>query len=428
MSRKFNVKSAMETIPIRTDGLSFSSSKNSHGRESSGVIVIGANYRALGVVRGLGRLGISVWVLKEATEMLAVASRYAKRIFEWPANNDCEKIELLLNLATKHDVKGWLLIPTDDEGARLIAQHYEVLAEHFALTTPSWDVLRWAYDKRLTYALCRNVGVDCPWTVCPTSRDEVATLDCPFPAIIKPAYKPHLNRLTAAKAWCVTDRRTMLASYDEACGLVDPAILIVQELIPGDGEAQFSYVALVKDGQPLASLVAKRIRQIPMDFGRFSTYVETTNEPAVIKPACRLLNEIRFTGIVEVEFKWDKRDGLYKLLDMNPRVWGWYTLCAGAGVDFSYLLWLMMQGEEVPTVRSIPGVGWIRFTADLPVAIGQMLKRRLSLGTYIKSLFRAREEAIVAFDDPVPALLELPHMLYKMGKRSLPSFKRVITS
>jgi D-aspartate ligase len=385
---------------------------------------MGANYRALGVVRSLGRHGICAWVLKETDEILAALSRYTRRSFEWPAGADREKIEFLLNLVRQHDVKGWLLVPTDDEGARLIAQYHDILGEHFNLTTPPWDVLRWAYDKRLTYTLSRKVNVDSPWTACPVSRKELAALHCQFPAIIKPAYKPHLNRLTAAKAWRVSDRATLLAAYDEACKLLDPAILMIQELIPGSGDSQLSYAALVKDGQPLASVIARRLRQIPMDFGRFSTYVETTDEPAIVEPACRLLSEIRFTGIVEVEFKRDPRDGLYKLLDINPRIWGWHTLCASVGVDFSYLLWLMVRGERVPSVppaSSLAGVGWTRFAADLPMAIGQMLRGHLGIRSYLRSLRRVREDAIFALDDPVPAFLDLPHMAYKMGKRVLPS-------
>ena len=77
-----------------------------------------------------------------------------------------------------------------------------------------------------------------------------------------------------------------------------------------------------------------------MDFGRFSTYVETIDQPEIDGPARQLLKAIRYTGVVEVEFKRDPRDGCCKLLDINPRVWGWYTLCARAGVDFTRLLWL----------------------------------------------------------------------------------------
>ena len=93
-------------------------------------------------------------------------------------------------------------------------------------------------------------------------------------------------------------------------------------MIPGGGEAQFSYAALCLEGRPLASAVARRTRQAPMDFGRSSTFVETVDEPGVVEPALRLLQASRFTGLIEVEFKRDPRDQRFKVLDANPRVWG----------------------------------------------------------------------------------------------------------
>src|SRR5439155_25366729 len=148
------------------------------------------------------------------------------------------------------------------------------------------------------------------------------------------------NRLTAAKAWRVDSRHELLARYEEAIGLVSPEVLMVQELVPGSGEEQLSYAALCAEGQPLASIVARRTQQYPGDFGRASTFVETIDEPAVVSSSLPLLEAMRFTGLVEVEFKRDPGTGRLKLLDVNPRVWGWHTLGAAAGVDFSYLLWL----------------------------------------------------------------------------------------
>jgi predicted ATP-grasp superfamily ATP-dependent carboligase len=46
----------------------------------------------------------------------------------------------------------------------------------------------------------------------------------------------------------------------------------------------------------------------------------TVDEPKVAEPAIRLLEAVGFTGIVEVEFKTDSRDGQYKVLNVNPRV------------------------------------------------------------------------------------------------------------
>ncbi len=192
---------------------------------------------------------------------------------------------------------------------------------------------------------------------------------------------------------------------------------MVQELIPGGGESQFSYTALCRDGQPLASLTARRVRQTPMDFGRASTFVETVDDPATSAIAARLLGALRYTGIAEVEFKRDPRDGNLKLLDINPRVWGWQSLCGAAGVDYPYLLWLLTIGEPIPATKAAVGVRWVRMSTDAPTAIREVLRGRLSLREYLRSIRPPLAPAIYASDDPLPGVLETPLLAYLVGKR-----------
>src|SRR5207245_5409883 len=96
--------------------------------------------------------------------------------------------------------------------------------------------------------------------------------------IIKPSSHEQFNKFTAAKAWPADDLQTLTARYDEATAFLPSQMLMIQEIIPGGGETQFSYAAICLEGRPLASLVARRSRQIPMDFGRASTFVETRSE------------------------------------------------------------------------------------------------------------------------------------------------------
>jgi predicted ATP-grasp superfamily ATP-dependent carboligase len=383
-----------------------------------GAVVLGGDYRALGVVRSLGRRGVPVWVVRHGDDALAAMSRYASRRLPWPRAGERAQVGHLLGLADE-GAHGWALIPTADETAMLIGRHHDELASRFRLTTPRWDTLRFTYDKRLTYALGEELGLDIPRTLYPRDRRDLLMADLPWPVILKPAFKERLNRLTAAKAWRVDGRDALLRRYDEACTLVSPEILMVQELIPGGGEAQFSYTALCAEGDVLASLIARRRRQYPPDFGRASTYVETVECAPVATASLSLISSLRWTGLLEVEFKRDLRDGRFKLLDANPRVWGWHTLGARAGVDFPYLLWLANRAEPVPATRARTGVRWVRTTTDLPAAAQEILSRKMSLRSYLQSLRGPLEGAIFARDDPAPAVAELPLLLLIVVRRLL---------
>ncbi len=385
----------------------------------AGAVVIGGDYRGLGVVRSLGRRGIPVWVLYDE-HRLASTSRYAQRSFAWPTTSaPTEQIAYLLRLAERHQLDGWTLFPTADETAALVARHHAQLSHYFRLTTPPWQVLRWAYDKRLTYELAANLGIAVPWTRYPCDRATLADLECPFPVIVKPAIKPESNALTIVKAWRADNRRELLDRFDAACQLLDAELLMIQELVPGGGEDQLSFAALCVAGKLRARLAARRVRQFPMDLGRASTFIETIDDRALESIATRLLGAMRYSGLVEVEFKRDPRDGRPKLLDVNPRIWGWHTLGQRAGTDFAYLQWQLSHGEPCPNVHARPSVRWVRLTTDVPVALREVAGGRLAPGTYLRSLRGPLEYAVLATDDILPALAEVPQTLLQSATHGI---------
>jgi D-aspartate ligase len=379
-----------------------------------GALVLGADYRGLGVVRSLGRHGVPVWVLTQPGETLAAHSRYVRRSLRAPHDGRA-RVDALLALAD--EIPGWALVPTTDEDAALVARNHDELAAAFTLTTSPWEELRWAYDKRWTYRLADACDVPRPWTARPLVRVEVEALDPPFPLVLKPSVKPEFNRLTAAKAWRVDTREELLARWDEAVTFSRPEHLLVQELVPGGGETQFSYAALCRGGFPIATITARRTRQYPADFGRASTFVETVDAPDVVELGQRVVARLKLTGVVEIEFKRDPRDGVLKLLDANPRVWGWHTLGAAAGVDFSYLLYRLVSGENVQPAAAAPGYRWLRLSTDLPTSLREILGGRLGVREYLGSLRGPRASAILAKDDPLPGLLELPLLASVLVRR-----------
>lgn len=389
--------------------------------QAGGALVMAADYRGLGVVRSLGRRGIPVWLLKQGGHLVASTSRYVRRNIPWPHSDDHHEVDLLLDIAAKHNLKHWVLFPTDDHAVALVSRHHALLSTQYRLTVPPWEHLQCAIDKRLMHRTAAELGIHQPWTVWPRNPQELAALDCPFPVILKPATRLGLNSLAVPKAWPVHGRESLRARFHEASGIVGPANLMIQEIIPGGGETQFSYAALCKDGRSLASIVARRTRQYPIDFGQFSTFVETVDEPQIIAPAERMLAAMRFTGLVEVEFKKDPRSGEFKVLDINPRVWGWHTLCARAGMDFPYLLWLLVNDQPIPPVHGLAGERWVHPAADLPAAFQEIRSGRLSFREYLRSVRRPIESAIFAWDDPAPGLFDLPLFACSLAARLLRS-------
>src|SRR5215470_16898706 len=107
------------------------------GARPVGALVMGADYRALGIVRSLGRYGIPVWVLKRREHLLASFSRFVTRSLLWPVDDEGSRVEFLVKLANQYGLRGWVLFPTDDEMVGLIARNYELLHQYYRLTTPA---------------------------------------------------------------------------------------------------------------------------------------------------------------------------------------------------------------------------------------------------------------------------------------------------
>lgn len=388
-------------------------------RTSPGALVIGSNLRALGIARSLGRRGVETWVLSSRDDdPVARASRFVTRSLRVPGDS-ASAVDAVLSAAARHRLVGWTLFPTDDESAAAIARVYEALAERFALTSPGWDTLRYAYHKRLTHCLAQKVGAAYPWTRYPRTLVEVAELECPFPVILKPNAKPEENRFTRAKAWPVSDRPSLMAGWAEAAGLMGPDGVIVQELVPGDGEGQYSFASLCQEGVALASLVARRTRQYPRDFGHSSSLVETLEAPEIERLGRLVVEALGWNGLVEVEFKHDRRDGSYKLLDINGRVWTWHALGSRAGVDFPYLAWRLSQGLPIEPVKAQPGVRWVRLATDIPSALSAVRAGELSLRDWAASLRRPRQGALMCWDDPLPLLADPVLTLWRTIRRGV---------
>jgi D-aspartate ligase len=373
---------------------------------AAGALIVGGAHVSIAVARSLGRQGIPVWLL--ANHPIPSYSRYVKRSFPWPGADHAEGVSSIIDLAKKHNLQGWVLIATGDQDMRLIAKNHALLSQHFRVATPDWDTIQWAYDKRLTYQRAAELGIDFPASFQPRGSAEVERLECRFPVILKPAFRKGIDEFTQAKAWKADDRAQLVSLYKRAASLVGNDAIIVQEWIPGGGEAQFSYAALCERGEPIVSLTARRSRQHPIDFGRSSTFVESIEQSEVEELARRFLKSLNYTGVVEVEFKHDSRDGHYKLLDVNGRFWTWNGLGQLAGIGFPYLAWRQAMGMDVSPARAQPGVAWMHASRDIMAAYGELTAGSLSLGKYLRSFGQRLTFANFAVDDPMPAIVELP--------------------
>lgn len=383
-----------------------------------GAIVLGGDYQGLNIVRSLGRQGIPVCVIDDE-QSIARYSKYCSHFVKAARlRTDEEIIQALLDAARRFPIAGWILYPTREEMVAAISRFRRQLSQTFRVPTPAWDAVQCAWDKRRTYQLANKLDIPTPCTMTPTNIEELESIDAVnFPLAIKPAIRERFVYATRSKAWRADNREELRALYKKAVDLVGPGEIMIQELIPGGGSQQYSYCAFFRDGNPVGKMTALRRRQHPLVFGKASTYVETVEVPILDEYSERFLRAINYYGLVELEYKLDPRNGQYKLLDVNARTWGYHSLGASAGVDFTYMLYRDQLGLAVTPAKAQAGIGWLRLTTDIPAALMAMFGGELTLREYLVSLAKCRSDAVFSMEDPLPGIVEILLVPYLAARR-----------
>ena len=79
----------------------------------------------------------------------------------------------------------------------------------------------------------------------------------------------------------------------------------------------------------------------------------------------RLLQELRYHGVSQVEFKRDPRDGRFCLMEVNARHWMWHSLAAASGVNLSLAAYRDVTGHPYMATRQVDGRKWVVAITDV---------------------------------------------------------------
>ena len=183
----------------------------------------------------------------------------------------------------------------------------------------------------------------------PGGRGEgegVSLSSIPIPAVIKP-------RISSGSFGIVyvRKREDLIPSYQKVHARYP--FPLIQEWIP-DGGGTFGLSALFDEASNIkAAFIHKKLRMYPVQGGP-STLREGVEHPQIMELGLSLLKSLNWTGVGMIEFKVDPRDGVPKLMEINPRFWGSLQLAIVSEVDFPYLILKMARGESFEPVLRYP--------------------------------------------------------------------------
>ena len=334
------------------------------------VLVTDGHFRkTLAVVRSLGRKGVRVTVGERTFLNTSFFSKYcAKRlIYPSPRQSPNQFIEFLLREIKRNHYD--CLFPMEEGTLLLLARHRSEISQYAHFLIPDLEKIEFVRDKGNLIRFAEAHGIPTPKTFYspPTPEpckvqgfgpesnevqgspapDVVQGLDhfaqkIPMPAVIKP-------RISSGSFGIVyvRKREDFLSSYQSVHERYP--FPLIQEWIP-DGGGTFGMATLFDEASNIkAAFVHEKLRMYPVQGGP-STLREGVEHPQIMKLGLSLFKSLNWVGVGMVEFKVDPRDGIPKLMELNPRFWGSLQLAIVSGVDFPYLMLRMAREESFEPV------------------------------------------------------------------------------
>ena len=365
-------------------------------------VVLQVSYSCgLDIVRELGRHGIPVAAMDPDPGAIGLRSRYAAGLVCPDPLDDEEAFLVFLEEFGRSLPRPAVVFPSHDEYIWPLSRHAQRLEPSFIVPFSRWEVMRRVHDKRAQLEAAWSSGVDTPRTVFVESAEELAAAagEVPFPAVLKPAESLAFKLRFRRHIIDVESPAELRRIYDK---VDDLGPLMLQERVPG-GEHELWTVGSYLDAQsrPLAVFSGHKLRQHPHAGGSCLAGVSAWDQ-RLVDAALRLLQELRFHGLSQVEFKRDPRDGCFRLMEINARHWKWHGLASASGVDLSLAAYRDATREPYLSRRQTDGVKWIVANQDVPLAILEIARRERRAGEYLRSLRGTRVDGIHSLTDPVP--------------------------
>jgi D-aspartate ligase len=374
------------------------------------VVLLGLfNHVGVGAARSLGRLGIPVYAVHPDARVPSSLSRYCRHTFVWDIGLGATDDSLAFLVTIAHALeKRPILIPTEDISCLFVADNAEALGEHFLLPAQPSGLARSLSSKRDMYLLCRRHGVPTPETSFPASREAVQEFitSSTFPVVVKLIETPIFEaddplRAGAGKA-IARNANELLTTYDRLQRNAYGDVLL-QEYIPGGPDSVWMFNGYFDEKSDcLAAFTGRKLRQYPPDTGQTSLGLCVWNQ-TVAETTEALFKTLGYRGIVDMGYRFDRRDGRYKLLDVNPRLGAAFRLfLATNGLDVVRAMYLDLTGQPVLAPKPREGRKWLVENYDLASFAKLRLEGRLTFRAWCRSVRHVEETAWFARDDLAP--------------------------
>jgi predicted ATP-grasp superfamily ATP-dependent carboligase len=216
------------------------------------------------------------------------------------------------------------------------------------------------------------------------------------------------HQFTKYKGIKVADASELQALYN-ACHQQVGTVIVQEWIVGSTAELYSCNLYMDVNSEPLATFVARKLRQWPPDVGSSSSGEECHNEE-VLKLAVDLFQSTRCRGLAYLEVKRDVRTGRHVIIEPNiGRPTGRSPIAEAGGVELIYTMYCDALGLPLPRNRkqAYGGVKWIYLRWDIQSALVHLWRRELTFADWYRSLRGKKAYALFSWNDPGPFIWDL---------------------
>ena len=353
------------------------------------VLVTGATRNsAMAVVRSLAGSAHSVYGVDDRSLPFNSSSVFLES-YDCIEDNDPDAyIARLIELIIQHQID--VLLPYTQ--ASLIARHKQTLEQHTRLLIPAHSTFLEAFDNGNTMRACRRFGVGCPELY--TEIGALNRLNHPRARQDRlwVVAKPRLD-VGAATGVRVLKSGDDLRRYTKEYASLD-GDFILQEYIPGPPENMRTVLVLLDNAHRVtAYFTTRKLRQWPLR-GGVTALSESTHSPQLLEFVRPFFEGVGWQGFAEAEIKMDARDGLPKLIEINPRFCGYMGFPANCGLNFPDLICQVASQQAIGKTDYSAGTIYINWAAYLQSALLELRQSPQKGQTAAKILGELRQPKV----------------------------------
>lgn len=303
--------------------------------QSKVLILDAGNKNGLACIRSLGKKGFIVGGASTtpAFRNQGFYSKYCRYKHVLGEIKDIDSYaEKLINLlkAENYDV----LMPVGLTSYLTVSKYKPEFLAHTNLVIADWDAMQIAANKDKTMEFADKLDIPTPETTVIKTESDISRIS-KFPVVIKSSDDVGTFVKYANNSLELTKNYNYLKT-------VSHTNIIVQEYIKGFG---CGFYGVYKNGDLKAHFMHKRLKEFPLTGGP-SAMAESYYDDELFRLGKKLMDGLKWNGPVMVEFKYDLKDNRYKLIEVNPKLWGSLDLTIAAGVDVPKMLVDIAVGNE----------------------------------------------------------------------------------